>query len=194
MATQRITLAKVAGTAGAAVAERFRVWINSRIGEQTRPSIGSSSKRARTSKEHRISGPDQFPPAVRREIDGFAELLRANAAVPPVVYFTEWVDFWSMGDVVPGLGVAGTEVVYGDKFQACCQKFPVGLTAPTVGGKPTQESKWLAARLKESESAWKPIVTESVLVVLREPLGGTVTDEELSASLQSVPSWLSLEI
>ena len=164
MATQRVTVAKVAGAAAAAVADRFRGWWGSRQG-------------------------DTFPPAVREEVDRFALAFRAHAAAPPVVYFSEWIDHWSMGDVVPALGQPGAEVVAGDRFEACCHRLPVTVNAPTWGGEPAQETEWLAARVREATAAWAAIAPEGVLVVLREVIGGTVTDDELVASLESVPAW-----
>jgi hypothetical protein len=168
MATQRVTVAKVAGAAGAAVADRFRAWRAARQG-------------------------DTFPPAIRAEVDRFALSLRAHAASPPVVYFSEWIDHWSMGDVVPALGQPGAEVVAGDRFEACCHRPPVTVHAPTWGGEPVQEAEWLAARVREAGDAWSRIAPEGVLVVLREVIGATVTDDALVAALTSAPAWTVAE-
>lgn len=80
MATQRITIAKVAGTAGDAVARRLGEWSTARL--TTDPDEWSN---------------EQWPEQVRRAADQFADRLRANALAPPVVYFVEWADMWSMG-------------------------------------------------------------------------------------------------
>jgi hypothetical protein len=165
IATQRIILANLGGAAAAAVAVRFRRWLGSCQG-------------------------GNFPAPVRREVDQFAVTLRANAASPPIIYYCEWVDMWSMGDVIPALGVPGARVVRGDRYDACCHDSNVSLLAPTLGGEMAQEAEWLVARLREARSAWSGLVSESALVVLREALGGTVTDEELQAALWSVPRWL----
>jgi hypothetical protein len=57
------------------------------------------------------------------------------------------------------------------------------------------ESDWLVGRLREAVGAWEGLVERSVLVVLRQPVGGlvSVSDEELMASLDAIPSWLSDE-
>jgi hypothetical protein len=50
---------------------------------------------------------------------------------------------------------------------------------------------WLSKRLQEACRAWKPLVTNAVIVIVREPLGAIVEDEELMKSLESVPDWLT---
>jgi hypothetical protein len=168
MATQRIAVAKIAGAGAAAVANRFRAWWAAREGAS-------------------------FPPAVRAEVDQFALALRAHSAAPPVVYFCEWIDHWSMGDAVPGLGIAGAVVVQGDRFEACCHRLPATVHAPTFRAQLTQESERLAARVREAGLAWADLAPEAVLIVLREVVGGTVTDDEVLASLGAVPPWLGTE-
>ena len=168
MAAQRVTVAKVAGAAAAAVADQFRTWWAARQG-------------------------NTFPTAVRAEVDRCALALRAYATAPPVVYFSEWIDQWSMGDVVPALGQPDAEVVSGDRFEACCHRPPVTVHAPTWGGEPVQATEWLAARVREASAAWAKIAPDGVLVVLREVTGGTVTDDELVASLEDVPGWLGMD-
>lgn len=88
------------------------------------------------------------------ELDRFAQALRNAGCLPPTLYFCEWVDCWSMGYGLPRLGDERAPVVRGEKFEASCFRFPVSLRAPTLGDEPTQETKWLAARLREAEDAW----------------------------------------
>lgn len=164
MATQRITLAKIGGAAGRHVAAKFARWF--------------------------ADGRDnEFPAAVQRNIDRFAAALRANP-VPPVVYFAEWIDLWSMGDLVPGLGTDTASVVIGERFWASCHEMPVTLSALTIAGEFPQETQWLAARLREAEDAWAELAPDAVLVVLREVLDGTVLDSDLTESLTTIPRWL----
>jgi len=44
--------------------------------------------------------------------------------------------------------------------------------------------------LEEAEDSWKPVVNEAVIVIMRDPLGGLVSDDEIEASLNEVPHWL----
>jgi hypothetical protein len=162
---QRVTIAKIAGAASRHIAARFAHWIGD----------GRDSK---------------FPAALPQEVDRFAEALRANP-VPPVVYFAEWIDMWSMGDVIPSLGTIGAAVVAGKRFEASCHRLPVTLSAPTFAGETPQEIEWLAARLREAEVAWVELAPDAVLVVLREMLGGTILDSELTKSLTTLPRWLN---
>jgi hypothetical protein len=76
---QKLTLAKVSGSSAELIARQLRVWCADRCA-------------------HDLERP--FPPAVRRGVDALALLLREHCAKPPVIYFTEWIDPWSMGDTL----------------------------------------------------------------------------------------------
>jgi hypothetical protein len=166
MATQRLILAKISGAAAEKVAEQFRRW------EQ----LAADSRNL----DH-----------LSRAVDHFAETLCAHAHRPPVTYFAQWIDLWSMGDFVPGLGRDQSVVVGTGRFEACCHDLPVAVSATTIDGAVSQETLWLKNRINEAEQAWADLASASVLVILREPLGSMVTDEELLASQLSVPPWLS---
>ena len=167
MASQRVTMIKVGGRAAQVITTQIRPWQDDFL---------------------RNNEPSED---VRRAIDRFAEMLRANAHSPPVVYFAEWIDLWSMGELLPGLGDPRAVIFAGQRFQVCCHQPPVQFSASTIGGELSQESQWLRQRLVEAEAAWDPIITEAVIIVLREPLGGLVTDEQLTESLNDTPSWLT---
>jgi len=166
MATQRVTLAKIGGEAAAYIERQFRAW-------------------ARTKHDH------NFPPEVQAALDKLAEALRAHAAEPPIVYFSEWIDMWSMGDLVPALGDQKAVVVTGQRYEACCHHPPIAFKADIIADEPTQESVWLKHRLDEAEDAWEELASDWIIVILREPLGGLVTDDELVSSLQDNPDWLA---
>lgn len=129
----------------------------------------------------------------------FAEQLRANALSPPVMHFVEWSDFWSMGDLflwafTPPGGPAPM-VVHGDRFELYAYSLPddgrlarhLSLGAPQ--GFP--EANWFTARLREAIEACDQLVERAVLVVLRHVVGGSVLDEDISASLDRLPDWLA---
>jgi hypothetical protein len=115
------------------------------------------------------------------EIDLFCEALRANGWALPLLYFCEWLDTWLMGDLVPG-----PAKVEGRRFEAACLtpaeavEWAAGLLLQC------REEVWLAARLREAAAAYRC----DVVVVIREPLGGCATDEEIEESLRTVPGWL----
>ena len=119
-------------------------------------------------------------------VDLFCTALRSNSTTLPLVYFCEWVDRWQMGDRVPGPGS-----VNGRLFQTTVFTRDEALEWASRCGNQFQEEKWLAARLREAAVAWNGLVDRAIVVVVREVLGGVTTDEELQASLDAVPSWLS---
>lgn len=76
MATQRITVATIAGAAAAIVAGLFRTWKASSAQET----------------------------ATKPTVDQFCSRLRSHGHSLPVLFFIEWIDHWLMGDEVPGPG------------------------------------------------------------------------------------------
>jgi hypothetical protein len=119
-------------------------------------------------------------------VDRFCADLRENCLVLPVVYYTEWVDRWLMGDKVPGPGV-----VEGRTFQASCFTPAQARAWADQCGRQFAEEKWLARRLKEAAAGWGTVSEHYAVVVTREVVGGSTLDEEVKASLRGVPAWLS---
>lgn len=152
MALQRMTVATIAGEAGRRVAGLFRKWhsIQAAGGQGT----------------------------LRCVVDEFAEQLRDRGGIPPVVYFCEWFDYWSMGDLIHfGNAVEGKqfEIRYGSRresmswIERCADQFP--------------EQQWLAMRLREASEAWQSLAEAATIVILRQVLGPSHTDEEVMDSL-----------
>jgi hypothetical protein len=173
---------KVAGSAGDWVRERLREWTALRQAD-------SDSTWAA----------EQWPPGVRRAADRLADLLRSRAAAPPVVHFVEWADLWSMGDTVarwltPGRAPAAARV-HGDRYELFGYTLPDdGVLArhlAEAGPHQHPETGWLVRRLREAVESWDKLHGRAALLVLRRVTAASVTDEELSASLRRVPTWLS---
>jgi hypothetical protein len=182
LATQRITIAKIGGAAAEVVELRLREW-----------------SAARQASDPNECTSEQWPPDLRRQADSFADQLRAHALVLPVVYFTEWADLWSMGDLyprwlTPPSGPAPL-TIHANRFEIYGYVLPDGgrLRYHLLNAGPQQweESDWYASKLSEAVGAWQGLVDRAVLVVMREVFGGLTTDEELVASLDRVPDWLS---
>ena len=176
MASQRITVAKIGGPAADVALQRLRTW---------------SAARQRNS-------PEQWPPHVRAEVDAFAARVRAHALTLPVVYFVEWADLWSMGDLfsawlTPTGGPAPCEVS-ADQYEIFAYRLPDGgaLSAhlAAVGPRQSAEEGWFVSRLREAVGAWQELVESAVLVVLRHVVGPSASDEEVRASLRTAPDWL----
>jgi hypothetical protein len=166
MPTQRVTLAKIGGLAADAIEHQFELWSRQKSGED-------------------------YPENIQQSVDEFAEILRLHAAKPPVVYFSEWIDMWSMGDLILGFGNAPVTKVDGIVYQACCHRPPICFKSTRIGDEPTQESEWLLHRLREAENAWGELVPNYVIVVLRRVVGGLVEDGEIEAAQQSLPDWVN---
>jgi hypothetical protein len=166
MATQRITIVKTAGSAATAIRRLFEFELN--VEHETEPS------------------------RVLDRVDVFAEQIRTHAHLLPMLYFAEWVDTWSMGDLVPGLRNEQAPVAEGRRFQLSCHGLPITIKATTIGRSLPDESKWLKWHIREAEKAWSHLTEnlDVVIVVMREVLGGTVSDEEISESLTTTPDWL----
>jgi hypothetical protein len=166
MTSQRLTIAKLGGRSAQDVAALFHAW-------------------------QKYTAEDGSPSEFAVAIDAFATRLREHAHCPPVLYFAEWIDLWSMGDLVPGLGDERAVIVASSRFEVACHNSPIRIQATTIAGEETQETRWLRNRIQEAQDAWSEVTQESVIIVIREVLGALVTDEELMESLGSTPPWLA---
>jgi hypothetical protein len=182
MASQRITVAKVGGMAAEVVLLRLHDWASAR---QTDDLTEWSS--------------EQWPLSVRRRADAFADRLRSHALDLPVVYFAEWADLWSMGDLFSRLLTpsAGPEplIIHADRFEIYGYGLPDGgrlvRHLASLGSQEFVEYDWFVAQLREAVRSWEELVDQGVIVVLREVVGGLVTDDELINSLSTAPDWIS---
>lgn len=156
MAVQRLIIAKITGDAGRAVLNLF-------------------AQLRQADADARIAD----------AVDRFCENLRANAYVLPVIYYSEWIDRWLMGD-----SILLTPPVEGKRFQACCMTSSQALERAAECRTQFPEQEWLSAHLREAAESWKPLVGESTIVLLREVFGPSTLDEEITASLQVVPDWI----
>ena len=86
-------------------------------------------------------------------------------------------------------------VIHADRFEVYGYELPDGgcLERYLAKAGPQQFSEYdqFVGRLHEAMVAWQELVERSVLIVLREVVGGLVTDEQLVASLSVVPDWLT---
>jgi hypothetical protein len=182
LASQKITIAKIGGSAADIAFLRLQYWAASRLVND--PFEWSS---------------DQWPSGVRAEADAFADQLRANSVYPPIVYYVEWVDLWSMGDVyihwLTPPGAAPPIAVYADRFELYAYSLPDGgclvRHLATSGALQFDEYEDYVGHLLRAAEAWGELVDRAILVVLREVVGGLVTNDELTASLSVVPDWLT---
>jgi len=182
VASQRITIAKIGGVSADAVLRRLREWSAARQIDE--PDEWSS---------------EQWPQDVRKQADDFADRVRANAFAPPVVHYVEWVDMWSMGDLF-GRWLTPSDnlmplAVYANQYEIFGYALPDGgsLSRRLASSGPQQreESDWFVGRLREAVGAWQELIERAVVIVLRRVVQGSISDEEVTASLKCVPDWLS---
>jgi hypothetical protein len=147
-----MTVATIAGEAGRVVAELFLKW-------QATPTSGGQD-------------------LVRNAVDLLARQLRARGGLPPILYYCEWFDCWSMGDTLH-LG----KVVEGKRMEASCGSLFEAAAWAKQCGNQFPEDQWLASRLREASEAGQWPSVRASIVILREVLGPSVTDEEVRASL-----------
>ncbi|MSQ94835.1 MAG: hypothetical protein EXR98_09805 [Gemmataceae bacterium] len=119
-------------------------------------------------------------------VDRFCDALRHNGTSLPVVYYCEWVDRWLMGDLVPG-----PRAVMGQRYEAACLSPQEALAWAEQCGDQWQEQTWLAARLREATAGWGTTTDQYAIVIVREVLDVSTTDEEVQASVGVIPDWLS---
>jgi hypothetical protein len=139
---------------------------------------GQTAYAVATQFQHWRSNPD--PEA----LDRFCSSIREHSSSLPVIYFTEWVDRWLMGDAVPGPGALD-----GRRFSVTCLNPSQAVAwADRCGG--SAEEGWLSSRLREAATAWGGTLELNAIIVAREVLGPSATDVEVQVAANSVPTWL----
>jgi hypothetical protein len=181
---QTVAIAKIAGEASKFVIRDFQRWSDARICNMEEPTIMDLK---------------QWPKDCRVEMDHFAQHIRENATQPPIVFWNEHSDMWSMADIISGaFPISGNPLyeVMSDNMSLWCYAIPDDNALHDHLGRGlrrkrnTKETMWYLRVLKEAVSAWHPLVTDAVIVVLRHVVGGLVTDEEVEDSCKLVPHWL----
>lgn len=118
-------------------------------------------------------------------VDRLCVTIQEHASRLPVLYYAEWMDRWLMGNIVPG-----PRAVAGHRFAATCLSASEALACAERRGDQFAEYEWLAARLREAADDWGGLAAPVVVVVVRDVVGPSVTDEEVREAAASVPTWL----
>ncbi len=116
--------------------------------------------------------------SVQSAVDAFAKQLKDRGGIPRVVYYCEWFDYWSMGDLLH----FGT-VVAGKQFEASCGSRRDAMTRAEQYRNQFPEQQWLTTRLREAAEAWHLWAEPATVVILRQVLGPSYTDQDVKASL-----------
>ena len=187
MATQRIVIAKLAGEAAEAAGTCFRRWLA-----------------ARPAGDARVSSAGEWPSRYCSEMDRLVADLRKHADRLPAIFFCEYVDTWSMGCHfefwLRPRPTKGPLHVASKRFDLYLYALPDrgalqnwlrrGLRLKRVRERNPQEQQWFVSNLLAAATSWEGMVRSSALIVVRECVGETVSDERLLESLKTAPAWL----
>jgi len=130
--------------------------------------------------------------------------LRQHGHEPPVVFYVEYVDMWSMGSMftwfIETPPCQEMIEVCADQMDLLCYALPDdGALANTIRRlmrrkrirqSNPQEERWYLLFLSEALAAWETLVQPGAIIVLRELLGATTEDSEIENSLARIPEWL----
>lgn len=179
MASQRVMLFTIAGPFAQEIWSNIQQWSNALRNDDQ---LEWSS--------------DDWPAETHEEVDRFVARLIEHGFTPPVLYRSEHVDLWSMGDIFTGalgksdadwsrrllthsFGVIATRV-------SCREK-----VYPPRGAAP--EYRWLYARINEAITAWGPFAEERLVLLVRNVIGGLWMDDEVEKGLREIPDWWSAD-
>ena len=143
MASQRVLLFTIAGEFADAIWQDIRRWSD-----------------ARASVAIEEWSPDDWPDAIKQEVDNFVARLSTAGYLPPVLYRSEHFDCWSMGHVFETALVKG--------HPDCCRRLLTGsheIIATWVrfseqinpDRDAPDETVWLYAHINEAIAAWRHV-------------------------------------
>lgn len=139
---------------------------------------------------------EQWPLEIRDEIDLFVANLSAQGLAPPILYRSEHLDYWSMGDVYHRAIVKPNPEICCQLFSNrnelivawvhCKERIVVQKRAP-------EETLWLYNRINEATAAWSEYAENRLIILVRRVLGGLCEDHEVAHSLTTIPGWWTTE-
>lgn len=180
MATQWITVVKVSGVTGEYVLSNIRRWQATRLCDDS-PECS----------------PEQWPKSVQAEVDRLVEKIDEHATELYIAYYAKWLDTSSMGDsfqewFLPTNSTDGL-IVHSTRYElyGCALPDQNSLLKHFEKRRRDEADQdlWLRWHLKQAIESWSDLVPSAALVVIREVVGGTVTIDEISASLQQEANW-----
>ncbi|MGC3966562.1 MAG: hypothetical protein QM775_04090 [Pirellulales bacterium] len=184
MASQVITITKVAGEAGRLIARRMETW--------------SAQRETIDPREFDFQ---QWPEATRAACDQLIDALRSHRTAPPILYHTEYVDLWSAFDLFHFALDLEVEPlrVFGNRYEVEClvvtsaSAYLPGIDSAIGRLREThrQETCWALRTFRDCLTAWDSLTPESTIIASREVFGGSVMDDEVVDSLKQIPPWFS---
>lgn len=175
MASQRVLLFTVGGVLADSIWKEVCRWSDAR----TTSSIAEWS-------------PDDWPPKVRVEVDAFVAKLRESAYTPPILYRSEHVDCWSMGDVYKEALVKGHPDFCRQLSTTSHEIIATWVRSSeriVPDDDAADETRWLYSRINEAIAAWAQFAENRLVILVRSAFGTLWTDEEVRDALTTIPSW-----
>lgn len=175
MASQRILLLAIGGLLAERVWEQVCKWSD-----------------RRTTVANDEWSPDDWPHETRNEINTFVERISSEGLVPPILYRSEHVDCWSMGDVFQDALLKKhpdyCRQLYTAEHEIIATR--VRFTEqPVIEPDSACETQWLHKRINEAIAAWGELADERLIVLIRTVIGPLWEDQEVTDSLKTLPAW-----
>jgi hypothetical protein len=156
MASQRVLLLAIGGVLAESIWKDILRWND-----------------ARTSAANDEWSSDDWPAAIRDEIDAFVTKITCSAFTPPILYRSEHVDCWSMGDVFHTAMVKAhpeTRQLYTTKHGVIATRGH--FKAQIVLEESTHdETIWIYNRLNEAIAASGYFADDRLIILVRSVLG-----------------------
>lgn len=179
MPSQILTVAKIGGVSAELLRQRFLEWHN-----------------ARRPREPSEFTPEDWPSKIRCRADAFADDLRKNAHAPPIIFYVEYVDLWSICPLQRHIGEDYFLQIMGNRYELALVDLPLapavyqGLCHVIESKRGDDEDRLFGVVALKAASAWENIVEKAVLVFLRQVIGEHVEDHDIETSLDQSPAWI----
>lgn len=181
MAVQEWTIIKLVGPAASDAADRFDRWWKARASGANDP-FGFTA--------------DEWSPSIKREVSAYLSSLIEHRWGMPVAYFSQHVDLWTAaGGIIGRFAHEPEPMVWHDTGQLWCYRLPdagklVERHCPAVGPTQFSEGEWFSRRLVEAAEAYESLWPEAVLLLNRQAVCASPTDDGFKLAAAKLPTWL----
>jgi hypothetical protein len=122
-------------------------------------------------------------------LDKLCESIPSNAEALSIIYFNQWIDCWLMGN-----DLCGPDALDGKRFQLTCITATLAKEWAARCGKQFAEHQWLATRLTEAADCRGDLAQPYAVLVIREVIGPSRSEDEIQDAANTLPAWLTQRI